>query len=82
MSTTMQDKSPPAFSIGKELRLSQTRNDREFPNIGPGKYNNETIFVNKTKSPMFSMGAKLRLGSSMTAPNLFTPEQSRYTPKY
>ena len=50
-------------------------------NVGPGTYTptNSTI---KATPPMFSMGKKLTIGSSISKPNLITPEPGRYTPKF
>ena len=72
----LQDSSPPAFSIGKERRLSQVKQN---VNLGPASYSPQ-IKV-KNNPPKFSMGHKLTIGSSFSKPNLIVPEPGRYTPK-
>ncbi len=75
------DQSPPAFSIGKEKRLSLNKKDLDFLNVGPGSYTPTSATI-KTASPMFTMGKKLQTGASISKPNLITPEPGRYTPKF
>ncbi len=77
----LKDSSPPAFRIGKEVRLQSDKKDRELQNVGPGTYTPSLKFLGKKSPPMFSMGSKLKLTSSLST-NMLTPEPGRYTPKY
>lgn len=61
----MSDLAMPAFSIGKEKRDSVYKRDLYLKNVGPATYNPNKTF-SLLKSPEFTMGARLKLGSSLS----------------
>ena len=61
--------------MGKEARGASNRKDRDLSGVSPFSYN--STFVDKSKNPVFSMGAKL--GSSLKN-SVCSPDPTAYTP--
>lgn len=74
------DQSPPAFSIPRQQRSIIDAKTRTMVNVGPGAYTPDHL-KNKTRPPNFTMGRRLKLGSSLSHPSLYNPDPTSYTPK-
>lgn len=61
--------------MGKETRGTTNRKDRDLSGVSPFSYN--STFVDKSKNPLFSMGAKL--GSSLKN-TVCSPDPTAYSP--
>ena len=71
----MKNQSPPAFSMGKQERGTNSRKDRDLAGVSPFSYT--TSFIDKRKDPVFSMGAKL--GSALKN-SVCSPDPTAYSP--
>ena len=70
----MSGHAAPAFSMGKLKREKETRNDRDFKQIGPGSYT--VSMADKKKEPAFSMGARTKIEQN----KLNVPGAGSYVP--